>query len=402
MPELPEVERARRMMHETTIGKRINDVQSVADEKVFDGVTHAEFGNALVGKKVMTTGRHGKCFWITMESPPHPVMHLGMSGSVVIKGQKGPDFMDFKSDTSGQWPPRYHKFVLVFDDGAEIAFTDPRRFGRVRLVQDVYSEHPVAELAPDAYTNPPCLSVLTAECKKRTLPIKSFLLDQNAVVAGIGNYLIDEILYHAHVHPGQPANTLTSAEIQTISEKMAYVLKTAIGVNADYSQFPKDWLFFHRWEKRKRICGSTSKGEKIIWETVGGRTSAIVPAVQNLRKGKPEVEGGECADVAVDDAKVQRKRKKSAIRKITETHEVDTGRMGENEEDYVAEVKQPSRATRKRRDGMVLVASEVVASDVADDSVLVRSNRRKTVKIKSADADASVTRSSVRLRGETA
>ena len=169
------------------------------------------------------------------------------SGSLVVKGQKGLEFIDFNTDTKGEWPPRFYKFVLVLDDGNEIAFTDIRRFARVRLVEDVYSEHPVSELAPDAYVNPPTLPVFIAACKRRNLPIKALLLDQNAIVAGIGNYLIDEILYHAHVHPGQPANTLTEEEVRAISEKMAYVLGTAIGVNADYKQFPKDWLFSYRY-----------------------------------------------------------------------------------------------------------------------------------------------------------
>lgn len=91
----------------------------------------------------------------------------------------------------------------------------------------------------------------------------------------------DEILYHAKIHPEQISNTLSDDQIKELHTAMHYVFTTAVDVLADSEKFPEHWLFKHRWGKGKKNQPSAlPNGDKIIFVTVGGRTSAVVPAVQ--------------------------------------------------------------------------------------------------------------------------
>lgn len=91
----------------------------------------------------------------------------------------------------------------------------------------------------------------------------------------------DEILYHAKIHPEQYSNTLNGDQIKALHIAIHYVCSTSIGVLADSEKFPEHWLFKHRWGKGKKDKPAVlPNGDKITFVTVGGRTSAVVPAVQ--------------------------------------------------------------------------------------------------------------------------
>lgn len=91
----------------------------------------------------------------------------------------------------------------------------------------------------------------------------------------------DEILYNAKIHPEQYSNTLSDTQIKQLHSSINYVCSTSVELLADSDQFPKDWLFKHRWGKGKRNQAmALPNGNKIVFLTVGGRTSAVVPAVQ--------------------------------------------------------------------------------------------------------------------------
>jgi formamidopyrimidine-DNA glycosylase len=91
----------------------------------------------------------------------------------------------------------------------------------------------------------------------------------------------DEILYHAKIHPEQYSNTLNDDQIKELHSSIHYVCSTSIGVLADSEKFPEHWLFKHRWGKgKKNQPAALPNGDKITFLTVGGRTSAVVAAVQ--------------------------------------------------------------------------------------------------------------------------
>lgn len=252
------------------------------------GISNQDFINALKGKKVVGSGRRGKLFWIELEAALlHPVLHFGMTGSVRVKGEQGLKFVDF--DTSGdEWPPKWCKFVLKMDDGTELAFTDPRRLGRIRLVKEPLRDAPICELGPDPIHAMPSVKDLTDIIRRRVKPIKALLLDQSEI-AGIGNWIADEVLYQAKIHPSTITQALDDFDINQLHLSIRHVIEFACKVNADSEKFPDTWLFHYRWFKGKKSGCSVAKmpnGDLIRFETVGGRTSAIVPAVQKLKTGK--------------------------------------------------------------------------------------------------------------------
>lgn len=172
-----------------------------------------------------------------------------------------------------------------FDNGAELAFTDPRRLARVRLVRSPESEPPVSELGPDALLELPPLPSFEALLAGRSTAIKALLLDQS-FLAGIGNWVADEVLYQARLHPETAAHALDKPSVAALHGAIRSVLEHAVSVGADSAKFPSTWLFHSRWGKGKGPA-KTSDGKAITFVTVGGRTSAVVPSVQGAPKSKP-------------------------------------------------------------------------------------------------------------------
>jgi formamidopyrimidine-DNA glycosylase len=116
--------------------------------------------------------------------------------------------------------------------------------------------------------------------QSRHVPVKALLLDQ-AMISGIGNWVADETLYQAKLHPEQYSDSFSDSEINKLYESIRYVCQTAVDQLGDSDKFPEHWLFNHRWSKGGK--GSSSKlpnGEKLAFITVGGRTSCYAPGVQ--------------------------------------------------------------------------------------------------------------------------
>lgn len=186
------------------------------------------------------------------------------------------------------WPPKYAKFILDTDDASvSAAFVDARRLARIRLVDvpadEMRNTTPLKENGPDPVIDADILTVdwLKERLAKKKVPVKAYLLEQSNI-SGIGNWVGDEILYNAKIHPEQYSNTLSSAQVTQLHESIMYVCGIAVGELADSKKFPEGWLFKHRWNKGKKgqEVNVLPNGEKIVHVTVGGRTSAIVPSVQ--------------------------------------------------------------------------------------------------------------------------
>ncbi|KAL5340835.1 Formamidopyrimidine-DNA glycosylase N-terminal domain-containing protein [Aspergillus crustosus] len=322
MPELAEVHRIVHFIRQHLVGKTLTKVSAQDDDIIYGkvGTSAAEFQKALDGKKVAGAGQQGKYFWITMSSPPHAVMHFGMAGWLKIRDA---DTYYYRADKpeDKEWPPKYSKFLLETDGEpkTEAAFVDARRLGRIRLVdcpaEDIRNFTPLKENGPDPVQDKDVLTEawLGAKLKTKKVPIKALLLDQ-ANISGIGNWMGDEILYHAKIHPEQYSNTLTDEQIKELHSAIDYVCSTSVEVLADFEKFPEHWLFKHRWSKGKKNQSSTlPNGEKITFLTVGGRTSAVVPSVQ--KKTGPVA--GDVKDEDESSSEREGKRKKTAPKKET-------------------------------------------------------------------------------------
>ena len=172
--------------------------------------------------------------------------------------------------------PRFWKVELRSEDGLRLAMTNPRRLGRIRLLHDPLSEPPLCLLGPDPLNELPSLAVFTQMLEARRGPIKAVLLDQK-FLAGIGNWIADEVLYQARISPFRVAPSLNDAEIKRLRSKIRFVIERAVAVDARSDLFPRDWLFHVRWGKDP-LAQVRSGG--LAFGVVGGRTTAWVPAVQ--------------------------------------------------------------------------------------------------------------------------
>jgi len=278
MPELPEVERGRRVALKVARGRRIVEARCADDPIVFDRVSPARIRRALVGRRVQDVKRHGKHLWFELDTRPWPCLHFGMTGGF----HTAPGGPRVKLESTGKkpdhgWPPRFTKLHLVFDDGGELVMADARRLGRIRLRRDPASQPPISLLGFDAHRSLPPLSRFRELVRGRAAPLKALLLDQG-FAAGVGNWIADEVLYQARLDPRRRANTLTDPEIMRMRAALKRVVDTSVRVSNDSDRYPRGWLFHRRWGRNPRAV--TMTGERIRHITVGGRTTAWVPTRQ--------------------------------------------------------------------------------------------------------------------------
>ena len=276
MPELPEVEAARRLAARVAVGQRIVRVWCAADPIVFESPP-PRVRAALEGRRVRAVRRHGKHFWLELDRGPALLMHFGMTGGLHVPARPSLKLMSTRGSAASGWPPRFAKLRLIFDDGAELALADARRLGRVRLRRDPRGEPPVSLLGFDALHELPSPARFYALVHERMAPMKALLLDQT-FAAGVGNWIADEVLYQARIDPRRPARTLTRAEAARVRLRLRSVVRTAVRAGAESERYPRGWLFHRRWDRDP--LARTAGGARLRWETIGGRTTAWAPSVQ--------------------------------------------------------------------------------------------------------------------------
>ena len=261
-------------------GQQITRVEVVRDAIVFAGSSPKAIENALLDRKVKSVGRRGKFFWLRLSGEGPTVFgHLGMSGWVREIGLEGVRLHGHGDapfeDEHGR--PRFLKLGIATRSGRGIVLTDPRRLGRVWLGDTPEQDRRVRRLGPDAFEALPSAKELLSLFARRKIPIKAVLLDQGAL-AGIGNWIADEVLYQSRIAPKRAAASLTSVEVAALRRAIVSVLARAVKVGADHEKYPKSWLFEHRWGGKRGA--SQIGGQRIVREEVGGRTTAWVPTRQ--------------------------------------------------------------------------------------------------------------------------
>jgi formamidopyrimidine-DNA glycosylase len=270
MPELPEVETYRRYLESTALHQPIEAID-VEDTKLLT-TPYADLVEGVVGHSFTGTRRVGKNLFVYTDGPFTVRMHFGMTGDLEYYHQS-------------RDRPRHARIVFSFKGGYNMGFICPRKFERVGLVTDVDAFLREKKIAEDALSI--SLETLTAHLRKRKSPIKPTLLDQSTV-AGIGNWIVDEVLYQAKIHPERIAATLTDDEIERLHAAMRYVLETAIAQEAHYGHFPKEFIIHAReWSTspydeadrhRRCPCGKV----EIAQSRVGGRATYFCPVCQVL------------------------------------------------------------------------------------------------------------------------
>src|SRR5262245_33357792 len=276
MPELPEVETARRAAAAVARGRRIVEVIVTDDPIVFEGVSPARIRRALLGRRVRAVHRHGKHFWLELDRQPWLTVHFGMAGGLHTSRRPSVRLVSSGRRAEPGWPPRFPKLRLVLDDGHELAIADGRRLGRIRLRHDPAAEPPIGALGFDALHGLPTPARFRAFARARATPVKALLLDQS-FAAGVGNWIADEVLYQARIAPRRPARSLSNRELDRLRARLRSVVRVAVGARADSNRYPRSWLFHRRWDGGP---GVTLRGDVIRRETIAGRTAAWVPGVQ--------------------------------------------------------------------------------------------------------------------------
>jgi formamidopyrimidine-DNA glycosylase len=246
MPELPEAERARALIEERALGRRIAAVDD-SDTWVCRPHAPGEIDQALRGGRLVSAHRRGKTMWAETDRGPVLGLHLGMTGRISIDEE----------------PDRRDRFELRFEDGGRLALRDGRRLGRAVLDPDL------SHLGPDAAEV--ARKDFRARVGRGAAPLKARLMDQS-VVAGVGNLLADEILWRAELNPLTPAGSLAEEELDRLRRAVRAAVRDSVRRGGAHT----GRLNPHREPGgRCPLCGTELRRAR-----VGGRTTYWCPRHQ--------------------------------------------------------------------------------------------------------------------------
>jgi formamidopyrimidine-DNA glycosylase len=257
VPELPEVETIRRHLAPHVEG-RVVERMEVLDPRWSEPAPPDELSAAVEGRRVERVSRRGKYLDWELEDEVHLVMHLRMTGNILLVRPEDPQ-------------PPYVRVQIALDSGERALFTDPRRFGTgIVLLGDAardayFSERlGVEPLSPDFTAEG-----LRAVARGRKQPVKAFLLSQERI-AGVGNIYADEALFRARIHPQRPVGSLTRPQLEALRAAVVESLEAGIdarGASIDDFRHPdgargsfQDRFLIHLREGEPCVrCGRTVK-----------------------------------------------------------------------------------------------------------------------------------------------
>lgn len=273
MPELAEVEFYRKRWHQALAGRVIKHVEVHPAARVFSSPRAARaLASALRGAPYHSSAAAAKQMCFRFGAEIWLGVHLGMSGELRVAAVE-------------RVTERHDHLVLRTAEHA-LVFTDPRMFGGVEL--HVGAEPPTwwAAIAPPVLSRAFSRAAVAAFLRRRArAPIKAVLLMQERF-PGIGNWMADEILWRAAIHPARPAGSLLPAEVAALWRETRKVARQALITIAGRGdelppdlniRIPNTWLFRHRWAAGGR-CPRT--GARLVREVIGGRTTCWSPARQ--------------------------------------------------------------------------------------------------------------------------
>lgn len=292
MPELPEVETIRRQLEPDLGGRRV-EAAEVLDEYFTKPGIPADFEAAVIGREVTDVRRRGKYLLLDLDDDRSVVIHLRMTGSLILVPPESPAGSgDPGNDSSGNGE-RYLKLRLTLDDGGELHFSDPRRFGRGFVATpgelDTYF---ASRLGVEPLSEEFTVAEMARVSRGRTGPLKSFLLNQK-VLAGVGNIYADEALFRAGLHPLSPAGSMRPEHHRALRDGVVGALQRGLDLGGASIDDYRDALgergtmqtefLVHRREGEP--CPDCNQPIKRI--VVGGRSTYFCPDCQTRLRRKP-------------------------------------------------------------------------------------------------------------------
>ena len=259
MPEILEVEAARKVLEARALGREIAKVHAPDTWFMKRGTTGPALRHALVGNAFTAARRRGKQIVLDTRDPGVRIgVHLGMSGRVLVDDMEAGDPLVYASNRR---VAKWHRFGVHFADGGDFMLRDPRRLGAVELDPDE------SRLGPDAMTL--SLADLDHALGTRTAPVKAVLMDQHRI-AGLGNLLVDEALWRAGIDPHRPPAEIDADERKVLHKAIRTMLRTLDRRGGSHTgDMP-----------RGADATCPRDGAPLRRETVGGRTTYWCPAHQ--------------------------------------------------------------------------------------------------------------------------
>ncbi|MEM7472411.1 MAG: bifunctional DNA-formamidopyrimidine glycosylase/DNA-(apurinic or apyrimidinic site) lyase [Pseudomonadota bacterium] len=282
MPELPEVETVRRGLLPSMEGARIEraDVRRPDLRWPFPDNMAAR----LTGQTVLSLRRRSKYILADLSSGETLLIHLGMSGRMLIEGA---GTANFYSGTST--PGKHDHVILHMAHGATITFNDARRFGAMDLIpSDRLEGHwLLKKLGPEPFANAFNEAYLADRLKGRNSPIKSALLDQR-IVAGLGNIYVCEVLYRTGISPKRKAGQISAARVGKLVPAIRAVLEEAIEAGGsslrDHRQTSGELGYFQHsfavYDREGGTCRTPDCKGHIARIVQSGRSSFYCPSCQ--------------------------------------------------------------------------------------------------------------------------
>lgn len=299
MPELAEVEYVRRRWN-PGLGRVISGVRLHPRAGVFKTTDPALLAKHLPGARLLSSEAAAK--QMLFRFAPAGAggasrdadatrlwlgIHLGMTGELLVRPAGLPDAKADHLILDQHAPAATRDSGPAVDSGAfgqSLVFSDFRMFGRVLFHVGPDAPDWWTSIAPAVTSTDFTLAAVSDFLRRRArAPIKAVLLMQERF-PGIGNWMADEILWRAAIHPARRCGDLSSAEVKKIHAETVWVAEQALRLigEADTPEWPDppaDWLFQHRWEDGGR-CPRTRK--PLERATIGGRTTCWSPARQKL------------------------------------------------------------------------------------------------------------------------
>jgi formamidopyrimidine-DNA glycosylase len=295
MPELPEVETVVRQLEPEVEGRRIERLE-ILDERWSRPVPPLELEEAVGGSTIERLGRRGKYILLGLDRGRTLVMHLRMTGNLVLR--EGEEMLDpsegrrlYESERStGE---RHLRARFLLEDGRELWFTDPRRFGEGFLIEDARLQERFRKLGLEPFSPEFTAKALGEMAAGRKAPLKSFLLDQSGV-AGVGNIYADEALFRAQLHPLSPAGSMKPEHLEALRDAVIAALEAGIAAGGssidDYrdsrgekGNMQDEFRVHTREGEECSRCGQT-----IARIVVGGRSTYFCPGCQVKLRLRPK------------------------------------------------------------------------------------------------------------------
>jgi formamidopyrimidine-DNA glycosylase len=297
VPELPEVETVARQLEPELEGHTIERLD-VLDARWSRPVAPKKLGKQVGGRTIQGLGRRGKYLLLGLDRGKTLVMHLRMTGNLVLVEGEG-EILDpaegrllYQGERTTE--ARHLRARFVLDDGREVWFTDPRRFGEAFLIDDDKLPERFSHLGIEPLTPEFTPEALGAIAAGRTAPLKSFLLDQSGI-AGVGNIYADEALFRARLHPLSPAGSMKPEHWPALRDGVVAALEAGIDAGGSSIDDYRDG----RGEKgrmQERFLVHTREGEPCPGDcdgtveriVVSGRSTYFCPSCQVKLRKRPK------------------------------------------------------------------------------------------------------------------